>query len=451
MLLVALPVLVIVLMIVYQLSRHVELGLFCLLFVELYKYSLGAEQGVFGSLHLDPLDGIMICLILAGLIRTVQRLKRLNSTRLVAFAVLLLFALSLVRGVISNGFFAAANESRSYAAVLIALLYFLDAPADDKSMKRYVWMYVCFGAALCVVAVLATLGLPVGSYAYFRGSEEGLQVTAETGRYLPSAAAGAIAIAGFLSLALPRQGKWTMVIRQLPFVFFAAAIYLRHRTVWMVLLVGSLSLLPLHGRLFRRLLPVFLVAVTITAGLAVYGTDIQGVASADQFSDSATNSDTWIWRVNGWLALLQGDDRNAASALIGKSMGSGYWRVDPQSGRTVTVGTHNEYLMQYLRVGSVGLGLLLWLFLRPLAKLWRYTRIDPDEIYPSTSAWAAILIMMLVYGVTYTIDVSIYPLFGIANALMHRLRAAEWSAAFVEEEDWRSGAMLGFADSTRGV
>jgi len=449
-LLIALSALVIVLIFIHQLSRHVDLGLFCLLFVELYKYTLGASQGVFGSLHLDPLDGITICLILAGLLRTAQRLKRLNATHLISFAVLLLFALSLARGVISNGFFAVANESRGYTPLLITLLYFLDAPTDDKSIRRYVWMYVSFAAALCVIAVLANLGLPVGSYAYYRGSVEGVQVAEETGRYLPVAAAGVIAISAFFSLALTRQRRWGIVIRQLPFLFFAAAIYLRHRTVWMVLLAGSLCLLPLHGKLFRRLLPVFLVALAIIAGIVIYGSN-EGAASADQFTDSATNSETWMWRVNGWLSLLQSDDENAATVLVGKSMGSGYWRVDPQSGRTVTVQAHNEYLADYLRIGSIGLVLLLCLFVRPLAKLWRFTKIDPDEIYPSTSAWAVILIMMLVYSVTYSIDETIYPLLGIANALMDRLRVAEIRAAFVEDEEWGSESMRDFAGETGGV
>jgi hypothetical protein len=183
----------------------------------------------------------------------------------------------------------------------------------------------------------------------------------------------------------------------------------------------------------------------------IYGTNAPGAASADQFTESATNSQTWVWRVNGWLELLQGDDGNVATVLVGKSMGSGFWRVDPQSGRTVTVQAHNEYVADYLRIGSIGLGLLLFLFFRPLAKLWRFTKIDPDEIYPSTSAWAAILVMMLVYSVTYSIDGTIYPLLGIASALMERLRAAEMRAAFVEDEEWRTEPMLGFAGETGGV
>jgi peptidoglycan/LPS O-acetylase OafA/YrhL len=219
----------------------------------------------------------------------------------------------------------------------------------------------------------------------------------------------------------------------------------------MVLLVGSLFLLPLHGRLFRRLLPVLLIAVAITAGLAIYGANAQGIASADQFSDSATDSSTWMWRVNGWLSLLQGDDGNTATVLIGKSMGSGFWRVDPQTGSVATVQAHNEYVADYLRVGSIGLCLLLSLFIRPLTMLWRYTKIDPSEIYPSTSAWAVLIIVLLVYSITYSIDESIYPLLGIANSLMGRLRVAEMRAALVERQGWEPESMLGFADGTGGA
>ena len=67
-LLIGLAVLTAVLFYVYQLSQHVTLGLASLLGVELLNFTFGTSQGLLSGFHIDPMDFIGICLLLAGCI-----------------------------------------------------------------------------------------------------------------------------------------------------------------------------------------------------------------------------------------------------------------------------------------------------------------------------------------------------------------------------------------------
>ena len=410
-----LSVLVLVLAGIYVVYRNPLIGFVSLLAAEFIEIAFGLGNRLIGGVHLDPLDVVSICLLIAGALRTAQSLKTINATRLFAVGYVLLFAVSLARGFYSNGLFAAANESRSFVGPLIAALYFLTVPADDKSVRRYVSLYLAFGVALCLVAVAAAAGLPVGMTTW--GSAD---ASAVDGRYLPATGAAAIAVCGFLALARFRYWKRGMANQLLPMAFMAVAVYLRHRTVWIMMLAGAIVLLPLDARLFRRLLPAAALAAAVVAGLAFYGGSVQGLAGASQFSESATSSQTLEWRLNGWKDLLFDEEQNALTVSIGKSVGSGYVRIDPVSYELVAVAPHSEYVQEFLRVGIVGTFAILMLITRALLKIWRLSKFDPTAIYPSTSAWVVIILMTLVYGVTYGIEPHAYALLGIANAFLTR-------------------------------
>jgi hypothetical protein len=431
MILIALAGLTIGLCYVYLLSRHIVLGLISLLGAELFSIAFGINSEQLGSIHLDPLDAVSICLLGAGIIRTAQTLRTINTSRLVAVGYTALLAMSLGRGFYSNGVLAAANESRSFVGPLVAVLYFLTAPADDRSVRKYFWLYLSFGAGLCLIAILAAFGLPIGMTAWATADK-----TAIDGRYLPATGAAAIAVCGFISLAWLQYRKRGLGTQLVPMIFMSAAIYLRHRTVWMMMLAGMIALIPLDSRLFRRLLPAASVAAAAVAVLAFYGSSTQGLAGASQFSQSASNAQTLEWRLNGWKDLLWDGDQNVLTFAIGKSMGSGYLRIDPVSYQLVGVAPHSEYVQEYLRVGIVGIFLIVLLGLKPLLTLWKMTKIDPTLVYPSSSAWAIAVMVTLVYGLTYGIEPHAYALLGIANAIVLRLRAPEEEYVSAANEDW---------------
>jgi hypothetical protein len=432
--------LVLVLAYVYVLFRWPFIGLVSLLAGEFIDFAFGLNNRLIGGIHLDPLDAISICLLFAGLLRSVQHIRRINVMTLLCLGYLLLFAMSFGRGIVANGFFAAANESRGFIGPLTAMLYFVTVPADPRSLHKYTLAYLYFGAALCIAAGLAAAGLPIGLNVMEQSDVLGLN-----GRYLPAGAAAAIAVCGFLSLAVFRHKSTGLVRPIIPIAFLCVAVYLRHRTVWMMLLVGALAFLPLDKKLFLRLLPAASLALLLVIGLATYGNSVNGLVSEGQFSSSATNFNTLSWRLNGWKDLLFDSEQTPLTVAFGKSMGGGYWRVDPVSYEVTSVAPHSEYVQEYLRVGLVGILLILCFLLRPLLRLWKLGRYFPFAAYPTTSAWTVITLITLLYGLTYGIQPHSYALIAIANAFLSNLSAQRLDAYQLAESQWQVTSIAGNA------
>ena len=425
---------------IYLMACHVEVGLFSLLAVNFLNLTFGMNATAFGRLHLNVLDTVYICILIAGLFRCLRGIRYLATSRLVAIGYLLVFASCFMRGLHANGLFAAANEARGFVGPLFAMLYFLDAPVDEKSVRRYVQGYLVFGGALCVVAILAAAGLPVGASAWAHSAS-----AAADHRYLPASGAAAIGVCGFFALARSScYGHGFLTQLQAP-VFFLVAIYLRHRTVWMMLLIGASALLFVDGRLFRRILPAALLALAAIVGIVLYEDGNANLAGESEFSDSASNASTWYWRVNGWQEFLFDSDQTPFTVLLGQPMGSGWWRADPESHLIQTAPPHSEYVTEYLRVGTIGLFLLSLFLFGPLIALCRARKESIDAIYPCTSIWVVVVSITLVYGITYSIEPESYALLGIASSIALRGGLAKVSSASDEIAQWKVDSAAEFS------
>ncbi|MDR3504873.1 MAG: hypothetical protein P4L52_01380 [Acidocella sp.] len=429
-----------VLWVVYLLYRRSDIGLICLLAGQVFYIAFGPNAAVLGGLHIGPLDAVAFVLMFAGALRTLRSFRTLDLNRVIIFGYLAIFAISLARGIAAHGLTAAGNESRAFVGPLAGVLYFATAPVDVASVRRYTQIYLCFGFVLCMVAVASAAGLPVGMIAWNSAA-----IGALDGRYLPATGAAALAVCGFLSLAMLHYRRSGLIAKLLPVIFVGFAIYLRHRTVWMMLLAGMAALLFVDFRLFRRIIPFALVAAAAVALLAVYGSKEHVAIGEEQFFDSMSNGNTFMWRLNGWEALLLDDEQNALTVTIGKSVGSGFWRVDPTTYGTIEVAPHSEYVENYLRVGVVGAALILLFALRPLKRLWSFSKAGGEWVYPSASVWAIVVLMTLVYGFTYGNDPHLYALLGIANALAAGPAMEETDAVEGSEYDW---TMQGIADAS---
>jgi len=424
-LLIAISIFAVILCYIYLLIRRSDVALMGVLGVHLLGLTVGDPIRVIGGLHISLGDLVYMCTLAAGVIRAVQRIKVITPPRVLAICYLSLFALSLFRGLSTYGIATASNASRSFLGSLLAFLYFLDVDVDDWAIKRYIKIYLAFGGALCLIALLAYAGLPVGgaAIAIARGG-------VPDPRVLPASSAAAICIAGVMSLAVYQYRKHGMVAQCLPIIFFAFAIYLRHRTVWVMMLACFLAMPLVDSRLFRRVIPAALVAAVVVGGLAVYGTTHrEGVDEAD-FAQSATNTGTWEWRVNGWVELFFDSEQTPLTVVAGKSMGGDFWRIDPETHLAITVAPHDEFLTEYLRVGLIGALCILLFTLQPLWGLRSSLRRDPLSAYPSVSMWILVVVALVAYGVPYALEPHQYALVGIANALVSRrgrANGSEWS------------------------
>ncbi len=396
---------------VYQLSRNVLFGWYCLLTANLVSVALGLSQITIGGLHLDAVDLVSISLLAAGIIRFLYRVQLPGRARLIILAYLLIYGASLLRGMTLFGVQAASNEARGLVGEILAMLYFFTTPTDPQTIKKILIAYLRFGVGLVIVAALHYAGLNIGT-----------TVLDEKDRALPSASAETIALCFFIGLGWIAYRKSPRILRWLLPIFAGMVIILQHRTVWTVMAVCSVALLFIDFKLVRRLIPLVTLTFIVTVGLAItiYGTKQE---ASTQFEDSATNDGTWNWRIEAWQNSISDETQTVSSIIFGQPMGSGYVRFDSASGGFENLPPHSEYVVQYLRVGILGLLFFLAFLLRPLLRLYDLQRKDPFALFPSASVWSLIIVGILVYGITYGHDASIIALVGIANSALISIRS----------------------------
>jgi hypothetical protein len=411
----------------WMLSRSVHLGWISILLIQLYQLSFGIRAVLAGGIHLDPVDVVSLGLLTAGVLRTLPRLTERNTARVIGLGLLLVFAVSLIRGAAIYGFVTAANEARGFVPILASILYFLTAPADPRSVRKFIRLYLYYAIGFVIVAVLAYAGLHIGGTAWLHAAAGDTDTIED--RLLPATAAMGIALCFFFSLAWTSHRGSNALIRWLPPLFLGTAIFLRHRSVWSVLIFGSLSLLFTDTRLLRRYLSLAVMSLLVITAF-VWVTSLTRTelsentvrSTQSQFSQSASDTGTWVWRVEVWGALLFAPDQTTATVLFGKPLGSGYVTLIAKSGNWGISPPHSEYIADYSRVGVIGVVLVLWYLLRPMSRLWSFSRTNKLAVDPSTSAWVAALVGLLAYGVTYTIPLDSFALAGIAGAIINRLR-----------------------------
>jgi hypothetical protein len=400
---------------VYQLSRNVLLGWYCLLTVSLLNVALGLSQITIGGLHLDAVDLVSISLLAAGIIRFLYRVQLPGRARLIILAYLLIYGASLLRGMTLFGVQAASNEARGLVGEILAMLYFFTTPTDPQTIKKILIAYLRFGVGLVIVAALHYAGLNIGT-----------TVLDEKDRALPSASAETIALCFFIGLGWIAYRKSPRILRWLLPIFAGMVIILQHRTVWAVMAACCMAIFFLDFKLARRLIPLAVLTSVMAVGLAIfiYGT---GREASAQFEDSATNRGTWLWRVEAWQNSISDEDQTIWPMIFGQPIGKGFVRFDSDTGGYENLPPHSEYVVQYLRVGVLGLVFFLAFLFRPLLRLYELQRKDPLVVFPSASVWCLIVIGVVVYGITYGYESSAIALVGVANAVLlsHRSHQLE--------------------------
>jgi phage shock protein PspC (stress-responsive transcriptional regulator) len=193
------------------------------------------------------------------------------------------------------------------------MLYFLTAPVDPGAVKAYLHAYMYYGLGLIGVACLAFAGAPIGGVAWAHNDPVKLELM--EGRVLPSHCALTLVFCFFFSLAESRYRNTTTFRKWLPAIFLGLAVFLRHRSVWAVIAVGIASFLFVDRKLVRRIVPITAIALFTIIGYAL----LSGAAVnliRDQLSKSATNNETWLFRLGMWQALL-GGEHTIVSTLLG--------------------------------------------------------------------------------------------------------------------------------------
>lgn len=361
-----------------------------------YEATFGAVPGVeVAGTAVYARDAVFLVILTAGAMRVAMRKSRPERKGVGGWAwraLLLLVSLSLVRGLQSYGANLAGNDFRPTFYVLAGVIGVATWPRDSTCVRDVVDMWI--GAALLLVAigmaraVGVTIGLPVDEQPFLNG------------RPLYAWPTLVIAQAALLSFfAVPLKSRWAAV-PGLPYVFVIAVVLFRHRTVWATMVIALVAMwtvlrpdrAPGDKRVDHQWSGIVVAAgVLVLVLLTGKGASLERDLTASTRTATAQDS-TFLWRVEGWKALLRAQKADPQDLVLGIPYGAGYHRevFDAE----VEYSPHSWYVQTVSRIGALGCGFLIIV----LAQLFRRGRAQ--GLLPRNLG-ALLVLSAAVYGIAY--------------------------------------------------
>ena len=340
-------------------------------------------------------DAVFLALLTAGVIRLGRRASRPERSGLAGaawWALLALAAVSLLRGVHAHGANLAGNDFRPAFYLLAGLVGLAAQPKATTCVRDIVDVWI--GVALLLVAVGfarlvgVTVGVPIDQQPFLNG------------RPLYAWPTLVIAHAALLSFfAVPLKSRWAR-LPGLPHLFVIGVLLFRHRTVWAALAIAIVAMLMMAsrdrspaGEGGNRQWAGVLVGGGVLALLLLAGKGESLEQDLTTATETATSQgSTFLWRVEGWKALLEDQGANPQDLVFGIPYGAGYHRevFDAE----VEYSPHSWYVQTVNRVGVLGCGLMVL----GLVRLFRRGR--ESGLLPSKLG-ALLVLSTAVYGIAY--------------------------------------------------
>lgn len=358
--------------------------------------------------RVDPNDLVVIILLTASVARLL-RAKRLAPVNWLLIAFLALVFWSIARGADPNGIPAAVAEGRKYLQFGSALLYFSTVEFRPDLFDRIGRLWLVFAAALCSITVARWIGNAAGMTSGFFAGYSSVRV-------IPAAMTLIVSQAAIIAfpLLLRRDRLLTRLITP---TLLAFVLLLQHRTVWITTAAGIVYLLWRERALAKRALTVLAVAVGIVGALSFTIFDDPENQLGEQLASSSQSTGTLEWRYQGWTALIEGSGpSNTEEVLTGLPFGSG-WTRTLAPGRVVDVSPHNFYLETFLRLGALGLFLLVAVYFMSLRATTRVDRYQRPTALISPTILHVVVAIQLMFYITYSPDFAQAMLLGLAASV----------------------------------
>ncbi|MFN3076601.1 MAG: O-antigen ligase family protein [Alphaproteobacteria bacterium] len=365
-------------------------------------------------------DVFFVPLAVSTLIRLFS-LRRLGGMMWLWLLLAAYMALSFVHGVFSYGLFAAAASYRATLYLSVGVLYFATFDYSRDRGREVLNLTIMTGLVLVLCALVAWMvpdWRPVDNASFVLATH-----TYERNRVLPAQAALFIALAAFATLPFWLKASGELARRLATLPLMATAVFLFHRSVWVTLSVGILAIVATSGqRAIRALLViqgVVLVMILFWVLLVALDLDVLSDPMRTAVIEVAdTSASSLDWRIQGWRILVErAIAEGPMTILFGAGFGIGFERTI--AGSYVVASPHNYYVELFLTSGLVGCALFLLVnvaLILSMLRLVRWTR------QPEPQALVAILLGLLVYGVSYSPQYDGAMLMGLALTLSPRAR-----------------------------
>ncbi|MDQ4068248.1 MAG: hypothetical protein M3203_02025 [Actinomycetota bacterium] len=358
--------------------------------------TFGAAPGVeIAGVVVYTRDAVLLAILSAGAARLAMRATRPAPSGMAGWAwssLLLLTVLSLLRGVQSYGANLAGNDFRPAFYLLAGVIGIAAQPSRSSFVRDIVDVWT--GVALLLVAVgMArlvglTVGLPIDQQPFLNGRP----LYASPTLFIAQAA-----LLSFFGDAL--QSRWAR-FPGLPYLFTIAVLLFRHRTVWAAMVISLVAMWttlrpekPVIGTRVNR----HWAGVFISGGVLVFILVAGKGASLERELTAATETatsqeSTFMWRIEGWKALLDRQGADPQDLVVGIPYGAGYHRevFDAE----VDYSPHSWYVQTVNRVGLLGCAMMV-LALLTLSKRGRRGGLLPRNL------GALLVLSTAVYGFAY--------------------------------------------------
>jgi hypothetical protein len=400
-------------------SRHVLCSAYVLV-AFLFEIFMVKQPYVEVGLQLYPND-VMSLVVLASIV--ISSFSRPLPVATVPAVVWLAFGVvmvgSLLQGLVYYGK-AAGTEVRDYFYYWAVGLYFLVTPWTKGDLVRVARWYHWGGYALVAIALYRWIGLAIGFVPESLLLEVGVT---SVFRALPSHAAFYLAMAGLFHFLAWLRGMGTQWSGVHALAFLGLSIVLQHRSVWIATAVAMLAIIVLENRKLGRRLPLLLALGGIgltAAGIAA------GLGWLDELADAMLRSVVSVLdsrssvtdRVFGWGSLVEDwAGSSIGTLLLGFPYGHGWRRVI--DGRVIEFSPHNFYVDLLLRVGFIGVTLMVLATLMAMAHNFRRA-VSSEGEYLLRRGLAVALLANLIFYVPYSGTYMHGAITGLALGLMLR-------------------------------
>jgi hypothetical protein len=363
-----------------------------------------------GNIRVGCTD-IIATLVLGAAFARLLRMRHLNTYQRWLVLLTILLALSLVRGVITFGLQTSVSDFRLTEFWIAAAVYFAAVPPShliyNRIAKLWVWMTVPLMAIVLARWLDVFAGIDVGVPRERFGNDAAIRVL--DGPYTFFLAQGFI-----LTLPFWRQDQRARSIRIVGALLLLFIVLLDRRTAWVALLSGIIAVMVHDRRLGRR--AMWVVVTFLGVGIGAYSTLQIATTSGERVAQTASNTASVDWRIEGWAALLSRWARSPENWFMGEPFGTGFLRLI--DGSEELSGPHNFYIEILLRVGALGLLALLAFTVGLLVATWRSSTEDAGAF--GSGVLPGLLVMQLIWFMTWTPGIEQGIVTGIAISLAAR-------------------------------
>ena len=372
----------------FKYKKFFILSIFLLCFLGLFFQTL-VFYPIFNSFSLLDLGlfGIFIC----SVINFLKERRKIDFLGIIIYLSIILHLGLVIYGGVTYGLGTSYGEARGtlyFLIVFSSLRSFLPETKIDFT-RLFRNILIIFLSTFAIRFILMFSGIV--SVDQWASNESGSNLP----RMFNASQAFALLLCTFYFLNLNMKPK--LIDKGIIIVSILELFLSQQRTV-LLCAITAVAFTYLPSYIKRR--PSYFYTLILTSLIIYIFVRIFGInPSIPAISEALSDTSTLNWRSEGWVILINNNNGDLLTKIIGSPYGVGWERILPSLGQITYDPPHNYYIELYLRGGLVSLLLALGVMISTMYKGLYYRPYSRAVVFLVTS--------MTVYFVTYSPNQSV--------------------------------------------